>query len=77
MIPLVVRDAPAPTATAQSAPAGPPLTPPRPPGFDPSIYLTVPTFNKRTDLLALVITFMVRLRRPPDPLVRLHRDLTG
>jgi len=49
--------------------AGLPSTPPRPPGFDPEIYVTVPTFNRRADLLVLTVSFMVRIPwcRPHGP----------
>jgi len=38
-----------------------PVGPPRPPGFDPEIYASVPIFNRRADSLALVISFTVNL----------------
>ena len=38
-----------------------PLTLPRPPGFDPEIYSTVPTFNRQGSVLALTVSMMVRI----------------
>ncbi|KAK3389735.1 hypothetical protein B0H63DRAFT_464238 [Podospora didyma] len=49
---LVARDSPV-AAAPDSAP------PPYPPGFNHEIYLVVPLFNRRADLLALTISFMV------------------
>jgi len=46
---------------ARDSPLGdaPCLSPPRPPGFDPAIYSTVPAFNKRGCLIALTVSFTV------------------
>src|SRR3569833_4174799 len=39
--------------------AAPCLSPPRPPGFAPAIYSTVPAVNKRGCLIALTVSFTV------------------
>jgi len=38
---------------------GLPDGPIRPPGFDPQIYASVPLFNRRVDLIALLVSFLV------------------
>ncbi|KAK1760320.1 hypothetical protein QBC47DRAFT_366878 [Echria macrotheca] len=46
-------------AAASDEPSDVSAPPPLPPGFDPNVYSDVPVFNRRTDLWAITIPFIV------------------